>query len=201
MGKVKKDVLNATRDMLKPYARVFDTDKKPLKSKIIDSPIGPLIAIANETFLLNLTPIDSKHLDSELKQLTKVYSKSIVENDDAKPLQLIESELKAYFNGDLKKFETPFDITSVGTDFQRTVWDEIYKIEYGKTCTYSELAQRIGKPKSFRAVANACGLNPISIVVPCHRVLASNSGLGGYGCGAERKALLLNLEKKVDGNH
>ncbi|XP_055297874.1 methylated-DNA--protein-cysteine methyltransferase-like [Sitodiplosis mosellana] len=195
MGKIKRNSLKATRDVLKPYASVFDGDKKPLKAKVIESPIGALIAVSNENNLLFLTPIGGKHLDSELQQLTKVFSKSIVEDDDSKPLKLLESELNEYFIGDLMEFKTPFEMNAIGTEFQQSVWNEIHKIEYGKTSTYSELARKIGKPKSYRAVANACGRNPISIVIPCHRVLASNNGLGGYSSGVEKKVLLLDLEK------
>lgn len=183
------------RDVLKPYERVFNTNQKPLNAKLIKSPIGTLIAVSDEKNLLMLTSIDGKHLDAELKQLTKVYSKSIVENGECKPLVFLESELNAYFKGNLTEFKTIFEINQVGTEFQRSVWNEIYKIEYGKTSTYSELAHRIGKPKSYRAVANACGKNPISIVIPCHRVLAANNGLGGYSSGVEKKTLLLDLEK------
>lgn len=195
MSKIKRNPLRTTRDVLKPYASIFDGDKTPLKAKIIESPIGSLVAVSNERSLLFLTPIEGKHLDSELKQLTKVFSKSIVENDDSKPLKLLESELSEYFKGDLTKFKTPLELDAIGTEFQQSVWHEIHKIEYGKTSTYSELAKNIGKPKSYRAVANACGRNPISIVVPCHRVLASNNGLGGYSSGVEKKELLLDFEK------
>lgn len=195
MGKIKQNSLKASRNMLKPYARVFDVDSKPLKAKFIESPIGALVAVSNEKNLLILNPIDSKNLDSELKIAAKSFSKPIVQDDDAEPLNLVDAELKAYFKGDLKEFKTPFEFGHRGTEFQRSVWNEIYKIGYGETKTYSELAQQIGKPTSFRAVANACGRNPIAIVVPCHRVLASNNGLGGYSSGIEKKKVLLKLEK------
>lgn len=194
MGKIRSKDNKPTRDVLKPYTKITEGNKA-LKAKFIESPIGPLICVSNENNLLMLTTIDSKHLDKELKQLTTVHSKAIVENDDAEPLKSIESELQAYFKGDLTTFKTPFDFSSVGTEFQQSVWKEIYKIEYGHTSTYSELAQRVGRPKSFRAVANACGRNPIAIVVPCHRIMASGNGLGGYSCGIEKKTRLLDLEK------
>ncbi|XP_031629548.1 uncharacterized protein LOC116344869 [Contarinia nasturtii] len=179
MSKIKPKI---ERDLLKPYERVFTANQNPLNAKMIESPIGTLVAVTNEKNLLMLTSVDGKHLDAELKHLTKVYSKSIVENDEAEPLKLLETELNAYFKGNLMAFKTTFEIDKLGTEFQRLVWNEIYRIVYGTSSTYSELAQRIGKPKSYRAVANACGRNPISIVIPCHRVLASN-GLGGYSSG------------------
>lgn len=145
--------------------------------------------------LIMLTNADDQHLDHQLNHLTKVFSTSIIEDDDSKPLKSIELELNAYFKGELTQFQTPFDIIPTKTDFQKAVWDEIYKIAHGKTSTYSELAERIGKPKSFRAVANACGRNPIAIVIPCHRVLASGGNLGGYSSGTDKKVYLLDLEK------
>lgn len=151
MRKIKENSLKAARDALKPYVTVFNNDKKPLQAKIIESPIGALIAVTNEKSLLYLTPIGSKHLDLELKQLTKVFSKSIVEDGDSKLLKLLESELTKYFKGDLMEFKTPLDFNTIGTDFQQSVWNEIHKIEYGKTSTYSELAKRIGKPIRFQS--------------------------------------------------
>ena len=85
-----------------------------------------------------------------------------------------------------------------GTDFQKTVWKEISKIPFGETRTYKDLAIAIGKPNSSRAVANACGKNPYPIIIPCHRVIRSDGGLGGYSGkgGIEAKRKLLNQEKK-----
>lgn len=194
MSKIRTNSLKATRDVLKPYSTVFN-NSKPLKAKIIESPIGSLIAVADEKNLLIVTSTQSKHLEPELKNLTKVFSKPIVEDADSKLLKSIESELEGYFKGELKEFKTPFEIGERGTEFQRQVWNEIYKIGFGKTSTYSELARRIERPNSFRAVANACGRNPLIVVIPCHRVLASNNGLGGFSSGIENKELLLDLEK------
>lgn len=190
--------LKSVQEVLKPYKTVYTADKKPLKSKIIVTPIGPLIVVANVNSVLLVKNVDSQHLNRELKNLTEVYSKSIIEDDnDSKPLTTIESELMAYFNGELTEFQTPIDIDSLGTEFQRAVWLEINKIPYGKTSTYSELAKCIGKPSSYRAVANACGRNPITVVIPCHRILASGGGMGGYTGGVDKKIRLLELEKMV----
>lgn len=196
MDQSKNDKFKSIQEVLKPYKTVYAADDKLLKSKIIDTPMGPLIVVANEKSVLLVENIASRHLNQELKSLTEIYSKSIVEDEGkSKPLTSIESELNAYFNGKLKEFQTPIDIDSLGTEFQRSVWMEINKIPYGKTSTYSELAKRIGKPSSYRAVANACGRNPITVVIPCHRVLASG-GMGGYTGGLEKKIQLLDLEKK-----
>ncbi|CEP65055.1 methylated-DNA--[protein]-cysteine S-methyltransferase LALA0_S19e00298g [Lachancea lanzarotensis] len=82
-----------------------------------------------------------------------------------------------------------------GTDFQRKVWDELYKIPWGCTTTYHRLARQIGSPNSYRAVANACGANPLLMVIPCHRVLSSNGTLGGFKGGVQMKRQLLAAEK------
>ena len=100
-------------------------------------------------------------------------------------------ELDEYFAG----HRTEFTVTAApqGTAFQRAVWRELAAVPYGQTLTYGELAERIGRPKAARAVGQAVGANPCLILIPCHRVLASN-GLGGFGCGIERKKTLLALE-------
>jgi methylated-DNA-[protein]-cysteine S-methyltransferase len=101
-------------------------------------------------------------------------------------------ELDLYFDGKLSEFKTHIDITE-GTPFQRSVWKKLLGIPYGKTVTYKEIAEKVGKPAAARAVGNAVGANPIPIVIPCHRVLASN-GLGGYSGGINIKKDLLRVE-------
>jgi O-6-methylguanine DNA methyltransferase len=102
-------------------------------------------------------------------------------------------QLQEYLSGNRKTFKVPLMIG--GTDFQKKVWKEMLKIPYGKTLTYKELAVKIAKPNAYRAVANACGANNLPIIIPCHRVVASN-GLGGYSAGIDIKKRLLELEKK-----
>lgn len=97
-----------------------------------------------------------------------------------------------YFEGQL--LSLPIDVG--GTDFQRRVWAAISAIPYGKTKSYNDVATDIGMPKAYRAVANACGANPVPLVVPCHRVIRKDGGLGGYGLGIERKKYLLDMEKR-----
>lgn len=195
MSKITNKMMKSVEELLKPYKNVYAADKSPLKSKLIDSPLGPLIGVSNDSDLLLLTFAESENVHREFKHITEVHSKSIIQDDDAPPLKSIESELDAYFKGELTEFKTPFEFDSGATEFQRAVWTEIYKITYGKTATYSDLAERIGKPKSFRAVANACGRNQIVIVIPCHRVVASGGGLGGYSSGTDKKITLLDIEK------
>jgi methylated-DNA-[protein]-cysteine S-methyltransferase len=101
-------------------------------------------------------------------------------------------EIQLYLEGKLKKFQTKLDLSS-GTPFQISVWRALLKIPYGKVTTYGAIAKRVSNPQAARAVGNAVGANPIPIIVPCHRVVATN-GLGGYSCGIEIKKNLLGTE-------
>jgi methylated-DNA-[protein]-cysteine S-methyltransferase len=104
----------------------------------------------------------------------------------------VREQLDAYFEGGLRAFELPLRMD--GTPFQHLVWEGLRAIPYGETVSYAELARRIGRPGASRAVGSANGRNPISIVVPCHRVIAADGTLGGYGGGLDRKEWLLEHE-------
>jgi len=101
-------------------------------------------------------------------------------------------ELNAYFGGTLRRFSVP--VRPSGTDFQKSVWENMKKIPYGETATYGELAQAVGKPGASRAVGGACHNNPVAILLPCHRVVGKNGFWGGFGGGVWRKRILLELE-------
>jgi len=101
-------------------------------------------------------------------------------------------QLAAYFAGELMEFDLP--LAPKGTDFQKGVWKALVEIPYGETRSYSEIAQRVGKPAAMRAVGAANGRNPIGIIVPCHRVIGSSGKLVGYGGGLPMKRMLLDLE-------
>ena len=101
-------------------------------------------------------------------------------------------QLELYFGHRLKQFDVPLEMN--GTSFQRKVWDHLLEIPYGEVISYAQLASRVGSPKGFRAVGAANGKNPIPIIVPCHRVINSGGGLGGYSCGLSYKRRLLELE-------
>jgi methylated-DNA-[protein]-cysteine S-methyltransferase len=111
------------------------------------------------------------------------------------PLCQAKRELAEYFGGERKRFET--ELAPEGTPFQQTVWKAISAVGFGKTTTYSELALRAGFPGSARAAGAATGRNPISIIVPCHRIVGSNGGLTGYAGGLDRKRALLALESGI----
>lgn len=104
-------------------------------------------------------------------------------------------QLRAYFAGELTEFDLP--LAPAGTQFQQRVWAELQKIPYGSTINYGELARRVGNPKAARAAGAANGSNPISIIIPCHRVIGSNNHLTGYGGGIERKRFLLDFEAET----
>jgi methylated-DNA-[protein]-cysteine S-methyltransferase len=114
--------------------------------------------------------------------------------EDPAPLAETVRQLRAYFAGELRDFDLP--LAPEGTPFQLRVWRELRNIPYGQTISYGELARRVGSPKGSRAVGLANGANPISIVVPCHRVIGSNGKLTGYGGGLENKERLLALERE-----
>jgi methylated-DNA-[protein]-cysteine S-methyltransferase len=107
-------------------------------------------------------------------------------------LRPYQSELEAYFCGDLRAFTCKLDL--IGTQFQKHCWQALLQIPYGKTCSYGDIAEAIGRPQAFRAVGQANHDNPIAIIVPCHRVLGANGTLTGYGGGLSTKEKLLRLE-------
>jgi len=107
-------------------------------------------------------------------------------------LDTLRAELDAYFSGRLKKFKVPLDLR--GTEFQLAVWRELLRVPFGEVVTYGELARMMGRPGASRAVGGAMNQNRVPIIVPCHRVVASGGGLGGYGSGVDIKRKLLELE-------
>lgn len=118
---------------------------------------------------------------------------SMLDNSDHPILHQLEKELLEYFEGKRTTFTLP--LNPHGTPFQKKVWETLLTIPYGETISYAAEAQQFGNPKATRAVANANGKNPISILIPCHRVIATGGGLGGYSGGLWRKEFLLKLEK------
>jgi AraC family transcriptional regulator of adaptative response/methylated-DNA-[protein]-cysteine methyltransferase len=153
----------------------------------IETPIGEMIAVSDEKHLHLLEFTNRKNLENGL-----AHFKGTIKKEKAAPLQSIEDELKLFFQGKLKKFQTPIHID--GTPFQKKVWAALLNIPYSKTCSYAELAQAIGQPTAFRAVAQANGRNHFCILIPCHRVINTGGALGGYSSGLERKRWLLELE-------
>lgn len=152
-----------------------------------DSPLEPLLLTSNGKALTGLFMVEHKYGPD--------VSADWEENDEITPFPQAKVQLDAYFRGELTDFDLP--LTPQGTDFQRTVWKALMQIPFGDTISYAELAQRIDNPKAVRAVGLANGRNPISIIVPCHRVIGANGTLTGYGGGLHRKASLLTFESTV----
>lgn len=129
----------------------------------------------------------------ELVSWVKKRLPSYTFTEDAEGLQPYATELIDYLEGRRKEFTLPMDLH--GTAFQQSVWIALQEIQYGQTVSYTYIAERIGKPKSVRAVGTAIGANPVLILVPCHRVIAKSGKLGGFRAGLEMKEQLLILEK------
>ncbi|MGE0595406.1 MAG: methylated-DNA--[protein]-cysteine S-methyltransferase [Hyphomonadaceae bacterium] len=145
------------------------------------TPVGVLTLISNGAALT--------HVEFENPR----YAYAPAPRGDDKVLTKARRELDAYFEGKLKAFSVP--VAPQGTDFQRRCWAALQAIPYGVTRSYGEQAAAIGAPKASRAVGLANGRNPVSIIIPCHRVIGANGALTGYGGGMERKRLLLDLEQ------
>jgi AraC family transcriptional regulator of adaptative response/methylated-DNA-[protein]-cysteine methyltransferase len=158
----------------------------------IESPVGPLVAGANDEGICLLEFTDGTRLETQFQALKKVFSCAIVPGDN-EHLGKLREELDAYFAGKLRQFSLP--LVYPGSPFQVRVWNELLKIAYGTTCSYEELANRVGSESGQRAVGHANGTNRIAIVIPCHRVVNKSGKLGGYGGGLWRKQFLLDLEK------
>ena len=126
-----------------------------------------------------------------LKRLRDKFPGELIRDD--RKNRTGSNQLKKYLKGDLKRFDCKLDFK--GTPFQKKVWSALGKIPYGQTRSYKEIARAIGHPKAFRAVGNTNGQNSIPLIVPCHRVIETNGGLGGFGHGIQVKRRLLDFEK------
>lgn len=162
---------------------------------VIDSPYGPLTLVADDGVLCGLYMTDHRHRPPEetFGPWVPPRERGRAAGRDAHPFAAVEEQLEAYFTGGLREFNLPLRLA--GTPFQRRVWDELNRIPYGETRTYGELAGALGIPSASRAVGLANGRNPVSIIVPCHRVIGANGSLTGYGGGLDRKRRLLDFER------
>jgi methylated-DNA-[protein]-cysteine S-methyltransferase len=158
------------------------------------SPVGELLIGSFEGRLCLCDWVDGKKRSRNESRM-KAALKAGFEEGSSEVIEKAVEELNEYFTGKRKDFDIPVHFT--GSQFQNRVWTELQKIPYGSTVSYGEIARRIGRPKSVRAVANANAANPISILVPCHRVIGSDGSLTGYGGGLDAKEKLLKIEKVV----
>lgn len=182
------------------FKNIFGVSPKNSKAqtiidlKRIETPIGTMYAAATEQGICMLEFTDRRMLETEFKDLAKSLNATLVQGDNPH-FETLEKELSEYFAGNRKEFTVP--LFPVGTEFQKSVWKILMKIPYGETWNYRKQSEVLGDVKKVRAVANANGMNKISILIPCHRVIGSDGTLTGYGGGIWRKQKLLELEKAI----
>ena len=163
-----------------------------LRADWIETPMGAMVAVASEGALHLLEFTERKALPAELAALRR-DAKGSLGFGRFGPTDQIEREISDFMAGVSARFETP--LRALGTPFTQAVWQALRKIPAGETRSYSQLARDMGRPEATRAVARANGANPIAIVIPCHRVLAADGSLTGYGGGLWRKQKLIELER------
>lgn len=154
--------------------------------KTVESPVGKLKMVASDKGLVAVLWQNDKPSRVRLGELTEGSRHPV--------LLKAEKELAEYFAGKRKAFSVPLDMR--GTGFQRNVWEALLAIPFGETRSYGQLAKQIGKPSASRAVGAANGKNPLSIIVPCHRVIGSTGKLTGFAGGMQTKAQLLSMERQ-----
>jgi methylated-DNA-[protein]-cysteine S-methyltransferase len=161
----------------------------------VDSPVGPLLVASTPKGLVRVG-FGTEEPDDILEELAERLSPRVLEAPAR--LDTVRRELDEYFEGHLKRFTVKLDWTLTGQGFRHEVLKSTAAIPYGRTSTYMEMATKAGNRKAYRAAGNALGSNPIPVIVPCHRVLATGGGLGGYGGGLDLKQRLLRLEGALD---
>jgi methylated-DNA-[protein]-cysteine S-methyltransferase len=159
----------------------------PILTQPYNSPLGPMILAASDLGLCGVWFKGQRHgpSDERLRGWTSVTAHPLLHDASA--------QLQAYFAGDLSRFDLPLDL-SAGTPFQQLVWQALLAVPSGHSQSYGDLARRLDNPKAVRAVGAAVGRNPVSIIVPCHRILGGGGQLTGYAGGLWRKQALLKLE-------
>jgi methylated-DNA-[protein]-cysteine S-methyltransferase len=202
-------------------ARNCETSMETLHSTIFTSPVGPLFLAASERGLVALefdarlpgqqtirpNPRDLRSennrenkrssANDRTSENQRAESKTVRFQESATAMQAYVRELEEYFAGQRRTFSFSLDLR--GTDFQRACWQALLQIPYGETRSYADIARAVGRPQGFRAVGMANNRNPVAIVVPCHRVIASDGTLCGYGGGLDIKRKLLELEGALSG--
>jgi len=173
--------------------RCHPDDARAVTIGELSTPLGPMVGGATADAICLLEFADRPMLPAQLAVVRRRVGPTTP--GDHPMLDGLQSELDAYFAGRLRAFGLPID--APGSEFQRGVWDELQQVPYAETISYRELAARVGAPAASRAVGRANGSNRIAVIIPCHRVVASGGGLGGYGGGLDRKRALLSLERTV----
>lgn len=155
---------------------------------VVDSPVGPLTLVSDGRHLTGVYFTEHRHAPGDV-------GPQVTAHDAPAVLHATAEQLAEYFAGTRTEFDLP--LAAAGTDFQHRVWALLRGIPYGQTRSYGQLATELGQPGASRAVGLANGRNPVSIVVPCHRVIGSSGAITGYGGGVERKQALLDLERRA----
>lgn len=163
-----------------------------LRVALLDTPLGPMLAAVSNERVCQLEFADRRGLERSYAEMRRRFGLPVLPGENA-VLRQLRTELAEYFRGVRRDFTVPVDLA--GSDFQRRAWTELQRIPYGKTASYQEVAQRMHAPTAIRAVARANATNRLYLLVPCHRVIAANGDLSGYGGGVWRKRQLLALER------
>lgn len=159
--------------------------------RTLDTPVGPLLLAATERGLVRVA-FESEGFDAALETLAERVGPRVLEAP--RRLDTVARELEEYFAGGRHVFDVPLDF-ALSSGFRREVQRRLPHIDYGRTRSYKQVAELVGNPRAVRAVGTACATNPLPVVVPCHRVLRTDGGLGGYIGGLEAKRTLLDLER------
>jgi AraC family transcriptional regulator of adaptative response/methylated-DNA-[protein]-cysteine methyltransferase len=180
------------------FARTFGTTPRRagqrdcLRVALLDTPLGPMLAAASDDAICQLEFADRRGLERSYAELRRRFQLPVVPGDNT-VLKQLRHELREYFNGRRKEFSGRVELR--GTEFQERVWRELQRLPCGQTASYEAIARKIGAPTAVRAVARANGTNRLYLLVPCHRVIAKDGALSGYGGGVWRKRRLLELER------
>jgi AraC family transcriptional regulator of adaptative response/methylated-DNA-[protein]-cysteine methyltransferase len=177
-----------------PPATAARSDGSVVRLDWLETPVGPLVAGATDEAVVLLEFPDRRMIEAQIDTLRRRFDRPLVPGHSPL-LDRLRSQLDEYFAGRRHAFDLP--LAYPGSPFQRRVWDALRRIPYGETRTYAGLAAELGVPGAARAVGRANGANRIAIVIPCHRVIAADGGLGGYGGGLWRKLRLLETEGAV----
>jgi AraC family transcriptional regulator of adaptative response/methylated-DNA-[protein]-cysteine methyltransferase len=161
-----------------------------IRFAVVSSPLGKLLVAASANGVCTVTLGDD---EAQLeRRLRAELPRAVIERDEDGSLAALADRVLAHLRGEAASHDLPLDVR--GTAFQQRVWRALLAIPYGETRSYAEVATSIGQPTATRAVARACATNPVAVVIPCHRVIRSDGGLGGYAGGIERKVRLLEIE-------
>jgi AraC family transcriptional regulator of adaptative response/methylated-DNA-[protein]-cysteine methyltransferase len=166
---------------------------EPIHVTFLSTPLGPMLAAATARELVLLEFADQRGLSANFSKMRRRLRRALVPGENA-VLARLKSELADYFSGRRREFGVPYRLE--GSPFQVKVWEALREVRFGATASYRDIAKRIDAPRAVRAVGRANGENRLYLIVPCHRVIAHDGSLSGYGGGVWRKKLLLDLEKR-----